>query len=578
MNLKKFLALFLAITMVLSLVACGGKGNKNSSTETPDDQSSTFKTDTSEIPTGGEPDKDAYINSYMAMQPTTLDPAKCADAYGIGIIFDTLEPLIRIGDNKEGGSTFMPAAAEKWEVSKDQLTYTFHLRDGMTWTDGQPLTSKDFAYAIRRGADPATAAPYAQWFYYIKNGQQIVEGKEKPDKIGVATPDDKTLVITLDHPVPYFLSIVSQRSFFPQREDLVKKYGDKYATTVETSPACGPFILKNWVNNSSMTLEKNPKYWDAKNVKVDKLNIKIIQDENAIYNALDSGELDMASVSDPKRREAFKNDKRFFMVASESAGTSFLMCNNKKGHATANAKIRQAISACIDRQDYINSTMDGVPRPAYEFVPKNINIGDQVYNKGDGPIKALIAEVKDPKALFLEGMKEENLGDDPSKVTIHFLGSGDSPKVRLMSEFIQQALESKIGCKVNIENLDWNSFYKKATSGEFDLASLSYGAQYNDPSDFMNLWVSDQAIFQLDWKNEEYDKLVKSCDTEADQAKRAEAFHKAETILLKDQAIIIPLVHGVGYTFFRTYVRGVSVNNFNTRGDLDVWTSGREAK
>ncbi len=297
-------------------------------------------------------EKESYLNVFLDAQPNTLDPSTGADSYGNSVLLNVIEPLIRVAENESGVAYLIAAGAESWDISDDELTYTFHLRDNK-WNDGKPVTSKDYAFAIRRNAKPETACMSANFLFHLKNGKDVVEGKKPVEELGVATPDDKTLVLTLGNPVPYFLSICCQRTYYPEREDLFEKYGEKYSTSPETTPQCGPFILLDWVINSQMNFVKNENFWNAGNVSLDTITCKIISDTNTVYNSLLSGGLDYAGVNDPKWRKKIEDNSEFKHSTIYGAGTEFILFNASKGQLTSNKKIRQAMSVSVDRENFI---------------------------------------------------------------------------------------------------------------------------------------------------------------------------------------------------------------------------------
>ena len=580
---KKSLAMVLAAAMcVTSLAGCGGKDepdmskyDKKESKEEKDERDDV----NDEIPTGGEPDKEQFINTFTSEQPTTLDPSKGSDMYGSVILYNTVEPLVRIQDKKDEFNEieYVNAGAEDYEVSDDGLVYTFHLREGNKWNDGEPVTAENYAYGIRRSADPDTACPYANLMFYIKNGQEINEGKKKLDELGVKVIDDKTLEITLEHPTPYFIDIVTQRTYFPQREDLAEKLGDKYSTDPDTLPQCGPFILKDWTMNTEQNFVKNDDYWDAKNVKLDKFHVAIIQEANTIYQALKSGEIDFAGVSDPKWKAQFFDDDNFYHISKTRADTVYLTTNYHENSNLKNNKMRQAISIALDRQELIDATMNGVPIPAYDFVPPAVSNLGEVFNvENKGCVSELAEDNKDPKALFIEGLKEAGLDEDPGKFELHYLGSGTSQDARLMGEFIQQNLKDVLGIKVKVDQMEWNQFMNAMQAGDYDVAHLAWNADYNDPSNFLETCYSKTAVYDNGFEDKKYDELLEKAQVEEDVAKRGELLHEAEHQLVYEDAAVIPINHRVSHSFIRKYIRNANISMFCTTGMRNMYTSGRK--
>ncbi|UQK58805.1 peptide ABC transporter substrate-binding protein [Fenollaria massiliensis] len=595
MKSKKFLALLLVLVMAISVLASCKPADKPADADKPattdegkEEGKEEAPADTgalTEMPTDGEPDADQYINTFDTAHPNTLDPAKGSDSYGNGILLNILEPLVRIQDVKGqmGSVEYVPAGAESWDLSEDGLTYTFHVREGNVWNDGTPVTAKDYEYGIKRCIDPRTACPYANNTYYIKGAEKVnktklAEGQE-PDysEVGVVAKDDKTLEITLEHPVPFFIDIVTTRIFFPQRQDLVEQYQDTYSTSPETAPQCGPFILKDWVINSEQNYVKNDNYWDKDNVKLSKYKVSIIKDSNTIFNALKAGQIDYAGVGDPKWKGEFLNNPDYYSTVRANPDTTYFMFNCNADSNTANNKVRQAISIALDRQELIDSCYNGVPTAAFDFVPPAVTVQGKEFNKlGEGWVKKLAEDNPDPKALFEEGVKEAGLGD-PSSVTIKLMGSDTSQEGRTSGEFVQQCLEEALGCKVEVDNQDWSQFINIVQTGKgWDIAWLAWGADFNDPSNFLETCHSQTAAYPTGYKNEEFDKLLDEAKVEQDADKRVQLFHDAEKILLYDDAALSPVIHRIANVFRRSYIRNANYSFFSTMGMSRIFTSGRK--
>lgn len=594
MKSKKFLALLLVLVMAISVLAsckpaeekpaeepaATEEGKEEGKEEAPAETGAL-----TEMPTDGEPDADQYINTFDTAHPNTLDPAKGSDMYGNGILLNIIEPLVRIQDVKGqmGSVEYVPAGAESWDLSEDGLTYTFHIREGNVWNDGTPVTAKDYEFGIKRCIDPRTACPFANNTYYIKGAEKVNKTKlaedEEPDysEVGVVAKDDKTLEITLEHPVPFFIDIVTTRIFFPQRQDLVEQYQDTYSTSPETAPQCGPFILKDWVINSEQNYVRNDNYWDKDNVKLSKYKVSIIKDSNTIFNALKAGQIDYAGVGDPKWKGEFLNNPDYYSTVRANPDTTYFMFNCNADSNTANNKVRQAISIALDRQELIDSCYNGVPTAAFDFVPPAVTVQGKEFNKlGEGWVKKLAEDNPDPKALFEEGVKEAGLGD-PSSVTIKLMGSDTSQEGRTSGEFVQQCLEEALGCKVEVDNQDWSQFINIVQTGKgWDIAWLAWGADFNDPSNFLETCHSQTAAYPTGYKNEEFDKLLDEAKVEQDADKRVQLFHEAEKILLYDDAALSPVIHRIANVFRRSYIRNANYSFFSTMGMSRIFTSGRK--
>lgn len=579
---KRILALLVATVMSTSVLAGCKKDDKKpeeptTTEETKEETKEEEKTDDEAQAETEELDADQYINTFDSAWPITFDPATGDDAYGNAALFNINEPLIRVAEDEAGNAKYVMSGAESYDVSEDGLTYTFHIRKGMKWTDGDELNAQDYAYAIRRSADPETACPYANMVYLVKNGEKVNNGELEVSELGVATPDDYTLEVTLEQPCAYFIDTVTQRVYFPQREDLVKKLGDQYGSSdINNIPICGPYKIADMTINNELVYEKNPDYWNADNVKVEKVNLQILKDSNTINNALLTGELDYAGVSDPKWQTQLADTGEYQRVTLVRPWTGYWLMNYNEGSNVSNNKITRALGAVLDRDEVIQNAWDGAPVPAYSFVPPTISIQGETFNKeGEGPALDLMNDYKDKaKEMFEEGCKE--MGKDPATVTIKLLGSDTSDKGRIAVEAFQQQIEKALGCKVEATNADWNDFINRLKANDYDIAWLAWGADFNDPSNFLETNYSKTRAYPTGWTNEKFDSLIDEAKKSTDAQVRAKALHEAERILIYEDAALIPINHAVANIFRRNYIRGAINNYFATMGFQALYTVGRD--
>ena len=584
---KKFLAVLIAAILALSVLAGCGKdtgkeSDKTTDTETTDqkddqkdttdDKADADKTETADA----EADEDQFINTFMNEWPNTFDPSTSDDSYGTGVLINTLEPLVRVDEDENGNPVHVPAGAESWEVSDDGLVYTFHIRQGMKWSDGKELNAQDYAFGIRRSAAPETACPYLNLIELIKNGKEVSKSGKPIEELGVETPDDYTLKITLESECAYFMDTVTQRIYFPQRQDMVEALGDQYGSAeVDHIPYCGPFKITDMTINNEIVYEKNENYWNAENVKLQKINVQILNDPNTINNALLTGELDYAGVGDPKWQAQLAETGEYTRVTNLNPWTGYWLMNFNEGSNVANTKITRAIAAVVDREQIIETAWNGNPVAAYSFVPPTVRIQGEEFNKeGEGPALDLKNDIKDPKALFEEGCKE--LGKDPATLTIKLMGSDISNEGRIAIEGYQQQIEKALGCKVEASNHEWNDFTNRIKANDYDIAWLAWGADFNDPSNFLETNYSKTRAYPTAWTNEKFDKLIEEARASLDAKERAELLHEAERILIYEDAALVPINHAVANIFRRNYVKGARNNFFVTMGFQVLYTAGRD--
>ena len=365
---QKVIALLLSLILAMTATGCQNmptaQGNPDQGSQTTDVSSGTPSTaqPTSE---DGELDEEQYSNVYLDNEPTVLDVARFSMIQDRKIFYNVLEPLTRI----ENGIV-TPAGAESWDVSGDGLVYTFHLRENY-WSDGQKVTATDYAGAIIRQATPSNTFVFASDMSSIKNFSEAVAGEVDPSEVGVKVIDENTLELTLEQPSPALLSTVD---FFPQRQDYVDQYGDKLGSNAESVISCGPFKLTDWVHGSTLTLEKNDKYWDSENVKMQKVNYMIIKDTTAQLSSLENGSLDYLNISDPDYINKFRQEG-VMVEEPYSAARTVMVVFNCQDEVFSNEKIRQAFSLAIDRESISEVLNNGLTTPAYGLIPAESSVG-----------------------------------------------------------------------------------------------------------------------------------------------------------------------------------------------------------
>ncbi|HAG45137.1 MAG TPA: peptide ABC transporter substrate-binding protein [Clostridium sp.] len=566
MKSKRILAALLTVSLAASiaLVGCGKKEDEKSAEGN--------NNETSEV----KMDKEQYLNVLLQAEPKSLDPSKSSDRYSSEVLTNVMESLTRIQTNEEGKDVITPGMAEKWEVSEDNLTWTFHLRDAK-WSDGQPVTAEQFVYGITRTLDPKTASDYAFLLYPIKNAVAYNADKAKVEDVGVKAVDEKTLEFTLERPCSYFLDLTYFKVMEPQRKDIIEQHGDKYGTEASTMVFCGPFTIKEWVHNNKVELVKNPEYWDVENVKLEKATMKIIKEEASRMNELYNGSLDMTAVT--KQEWIDKLDKTGnYDVIKGYDGSATYMFFNQNDKYFKNAKIRKAFTIAMDREGMSNTLYRGLSEPAKAWCPPAVQIGEVEFRE---KVKSeLLEDLKkdnaDPKALLVEGLKELGLDPDPSKHTIQFIQSGTSARDKEFAEFEQENFKAVLGITVQPEYCEWAVFQSRTDSGDYAIASQAWSGDYNDPNTFFDLWTSNSGMNRTGWENSKYDELIKKASETQDSEERAKIFAEAEKILIYEDAAISPGVWRFKNTYVRKYVKGYSRPAFGSMNLKNVYTDGRE--
>lgn len=556
---KRLLVLFLTFAMVLSVFTGCTPQEKEPGDET------------------AELDAEQYINTYLVADPTTLDPSLRSDTYSSSILVNTLEGLVRM-EERDGEYYLNRGDAERWESNEDGTVWTFYLGDNK-WEDGVPVTADQYVYSLRRSCAPETGSPNSYFLAPIKNFEAVNKGELDVTELGVRAIDEKTLEITLSEPVPSFLSMIDTTVYYPQRQDKVEEWGEKYGSEAQYTISNGPFKVESWTHNSSIVLVKNDQYWDADNVKLEKVTYYIMPDETTYYNAFEAGEIDFVGTGKTEWLERFKSREDTVYNSYTSATITYSFFNTRD-KLFQNANIRKAFMLAIDREDINEICFSGLRVPTYGWVVPTISVGDTNYREVAGDmVKEMLDELQQngqtPKDLLLKGMEELGLGDDPSTLKVTFNLAGTDEWFRNLGEYLQQVYKQELGVNLEINFAEWGIFYDNVTKGNYQIGFMGWGAYYNDPYDVLSLFMSDYDAIKTGWVNEEYDALIRKASTEMDEEKRLQLYIDAETILIKDEAVVSPLATSRVNQFVRDYVHGYATLGFSNMGFKYVYTSGR---
>ncbi|MEG1254753.1 peptide ABC transporter substrate-binding protein [Clostridium sp.] len=561
MKSKKILASLLALSMVatVALVGCG----KDEAKDSTNGSAST------------EADSEQYLNMLLAQEPKTIDQSKSSDSYSSLILANAEEALTRIVQDENGKDKIEAGVAESWEQSKDGLTWTFKLRDAK-WSDGKPVTAEQFVYGITRTLNPDTASPYAFLLYPIANAVEFNGGKAKAEELGVKAIDEKTVEFKLKSPCAFFLDLTYFKVMQPQREDIIATHGERYGSEANTMVFNGPYMISEWVHNNKVELVKNPEYWDAENVKLEKVTMKIIKETSAAMNELYNGSIDMAAVNKPEWIEKLDGTGEFDVKKGYDASTAYTFFN-QENKLFSNEKIRKAFIIAEDREGKIKTLRKGLGEPALSFCPPKVQIGGEDYRAkaNDLPVKSLMDENPDAKALFIEGMKELGLGEDPSTIKIKYLQSGTDTTAKEFAEFQQQVYQNTFGIKVEVEYVEWAIFQTRTDELNYEVAAMAWTGDYNDPNTYLDMWVSGAGIVPTGWKSEKYDELIKKASQSTDANERAELFKQAERVLIYEDGVVSPEAWRFKNTYVKKYVKNYTAPLFGTIDLKYTYTSGR---
>lgn len=522
---KRILPLLLTAAMVAGLAGCGSSAAKETTAASDNNQT------TAESTEAGSTTGEKILKVQVGPDPETVDPALNSAVDGGNMILHAFEGLLTLDENgqlKEG-------QAESWETSEDGLTWTFHLRDGLKWSDGTDLTAKDFVYSWQRVCDPNVAAPYAETVLgMVKGYDEAVAGDIT--KLDVQAPDEKTVVVNLANPCSYFGELAAFATLNPVQQATVEANGDAWATSADTYISNGPFMMTEWVPGSHITFSKNPNYWNAEAIKLDKLEFELIEDSNAAYSAYTSGEVDMIKDVPTEEIPSLQGNDDFHV--EPIIGTYYVSLNLQKEYFQ-DARVRKALSLAIDRNYVANTLMQGTYSPASSIVgpgwldtdgssfAENAN-GGTPYIDNDN----FDANLEEAKKLLEEAGYPNGEGFPQIEYT-----TNDAGYHKVVAEYLQQAWAA-IGIDLKVNIVEWASFTPMRRNGEFDVARNGWVGDYTDPSNILELFCTTNGNNDGKYTNADFDAAIEDSRVTTDATTRSADLHKAEDTLMNDAGCI----------------------------------------
>ena len=446
------------------------------------------------------------------------------------------------------------------------------------WSDGTPVTAHDFVFAWQRAIDPATGSPYGPFMMsgVIKNATAISEEKMEVSELGVVAEDDKTLVVTLERPVPYFLSLMSFGTFYPQKEEFVTAKGDAYATNSDNLLYNGPFTLTEWDGTGdSWVYKKNENYWDAENVKLETINVDVVKDSATAVKLYNDGKKDRAGVSGDLALQYGTHEEA--VLESETSIFYFKFNQERDGEKTplANANIRKAIAKSFQKEDLVDVVLANGSVPANYIVPQEFAYDENGTDFRDISGDHLVYNVEEAKEYWQKGLDELGV----TEVELEILG-GDTDLSKKMSEYFQAQLETNLeGLTVKLKEVPFSVRLELDTNQDYDIQVSGWGPDFQDPISFMDLFVTNGPNNLMSFSNKEYDELIEATKTELalDPAARYEAFAKAEKILLEEEAAIAPIYQRGLIQLEKPYFKGLGVHPFGADYSYKwAYISGKE--
>ena len=536
-KMVRMLSLLLALAMVLSMAACGSSSSTND-TSAADSSTTTEAADTTASADGYN------LAVCLASEPMTIDPALNSAVDGAIMANHMFEGLVKWVDNGNGEAELAPGQAESWEKNVNDdgtVTYAIKMRDGIKWSDGKDVTAGDFEYSWKRLADPATAADYCYMIDMVQGYAEVADGSADKDTLGIKAVDDKNLEITLSYDCPYFEEIMAFPATFPVRQDIVEG-NEEWTYSPETYIGNGAYKMVEWSHNAYILTEKSETYYDYEKLGPDTIKYTLLDDNNAMLAAFNSGELNFIM--------NFPTDEMANYLASGQITVApyigtYYVCFNTEDEVFSNPLVRQAFSLVIDRNYIVENVSQSGEVPATGYVPSGVydaegangddfrTVGGEYYSVSADDYQANCDKAR-------ELLAEAGYPNGEGFPAVEYMYNTDD-RHKAIAEALQNMWQTELGVTVNLSNQDWNVFLKSRKDGDFQIARNGWIADYNDPCSFLDMWYTGGGNNDAQYSNPEYDALIDTAKATSDQTERMAAFHKAEDLLIGQDSVLAPI-------------------------------------
>ncbi len=520
MKKKKMISSVIILSSVLLLGACGSKDKETSSNSKKESSVA-----------------EQVVSFGIPQEVASLDPATATDKVSFGLLNQIYEGFYRMDKDNQP----IPAGAKELaEKSDDGLTYTLTLRDDATWSNGDPVIAADYVYAWQRVADPATGAEYAYLLEPVKNAADIIKGDKKANELGIEAVSDTEVKITLEVATPYFESLLAFPTFFPLNQKSVEEFGKEFASSSETSVYNGAFVLSEFDGVGSdlqWSYLKNEDYWDAKNVKLSKVNAQVVKEASTALNLFEDGQLDDVIITGELAQQYRADDN----YVTESDGRTIYVDVNKESDTQPfdNVNLRKALSYALDGEAIVNNVLGDGSTVSTGIVPRELAT-NPVTKKDFVEESGVYKQFDEEKAkdYFEKAKKELNV----ETVTFDIM-TDDNDSTKKIAEFMQGAYKDVLGIKTTVTPVTKPIRLDRTSAGDYDMVLTGWGADYNDPGSFLDLFVTGNPYNRGRYANPAYDELIKEASIKNgnDLEARWQNYLDAEKLLLETDAGIIPV-------------------------------------
>lgn len=527
-DLKKNLSALAIMFMIIALLVsgCGGGGEVGD-----------------EVGDGEEVVAEEMVLTYnVGTEPETMDVHLSTGLPEATIMLQIYEGLARLNNDS------MPemALAESFEVSEDGLVYTFKLREGLVWSNGDPLTAEDFVFSWKRALSPELAADYAYMLYYIKGAEAYNAGDGSVDDVMVEALDDQTLQVTLEAPTPFFLSLVAFKTYYPLHRPTVEADSEGWHLSADTIIGNGPFKMVSWAQGQ-MEFLPNENYWDKDAVVLDRLFFTMIENESTELTMFETGEVDVThTVPGP---EIPRLEETGELHIFPEFGTYYYIFQTEKAPFD-DVRVRKALTMAVDREALVTSVTQGGQLPAYAFVPSGIPEHDgSDFRANGGDYFAYDPEMA--KQLLAEAGYPDGAGFPSVEILYN-----TSEMHKMIAEAIQEMWKQNLGIEtVTLTNQEWGVYLNTRDEGDFMIARAGWIGDYLDPYTFLDMWVTAGGNNNSRFSNAEYDQLLLDVRMVDDEVARMEMMHQLEDILMEEMPVL-PIYYYTLPMMVKSYVKG----------------------
>jgi oligopeptide transport system substrate-binding protein len=484
---------------------------------------------------GAAPARGTPQRLVFALQnvPDGMDPGVTNNSFASPFLFNLFDGLI----SYDKDNNIIPALAESWTISGDGTVYTFKLRAGLKWSDGSPLTSKDFIYSYFRVLDPKTTAQYSVMFTdFIKGAEEFYSGKGPRENVGITAPDDRTLALTLKGPTPFFLGILGMWVFFPVKQEVVDRAPERWTLAPETFVSNGPFKVSGIKLGESVTLVKNEHYWNAAAVRLEEIVFRYILEPATALTALEAGQIDGLRSPPASEISRLKTGSPAFRAVPSFATTYYMV--NRSVKPLEDLRVRRALSMAIDREDIIQNVLQSSDTPAFGLVSPGYALNGRDF-KDNRPNYGLSpkADVEGARRLLAEAGYPNGQGFPTIQLSYY-----TDRTVRSIVEAMQEMWKRNLNINAEISTQEWGVYYEGIQRMNYQIGAMGWGGDYLHPMTFLTTITSNNPTNFTSYSNSRFDALVASAQGEVDEGKAFAIMQEAEDLAMNDVAVL-PLYH-----------------------------------